>query len=239
MSELLTVQGLCKAYQSGAQRIEVLADLDLRLSRGELAGITGVSGSGKSTLLHLLGGMDHPDRGSIRIQETEISGLSAEDLSGFRNRTIGFVFQSHHLLPEFTALENVLMPLLLRGAARPDASRAALKLLADVGLESRAHHRPGELSGGEQQRVAIARALVGQPMLLLADEPTGNLDPRTTEEIGRLLLRLHSEHGLTSLLVTHNERLARICTTTYRLQDGRLEPTRWEAPPHPLDSRPA
>lgn len=239
MSELLTVQGLCKAYQSGAQRIEVLADLDLRLSRGELAGITGVSGSGKSTLLHLLGGMDHPDRGSIRIQETEISGLSAEDLSGFRNRTIGFVFQSHHLLPEFTALENVLMPLLLRGAARPDASRTALKLLADVGLESRAHHRPGELSGGEQQRVAIARALVGQPVLLLADEPTGNLDPRTTEEIGRLLLRLHSEHGLTSLLVTHNERLARICTTAYRLQDGRLEPTRWEAAPHPLDSRPA
>jgi lipoprotein-releasing system ATP-binding protein len=239
MSELLTVQGLCKAYQSGTERIEILAGLDLRLSRGELAGVTGVSGSGKSTLLHLLGGMDRPDRGSIRIQGVEINGMSTEDLSRFRNRTVGFVFQSHHLLPEFTALENVLMPLLLRGAARSDASRAALELLNEVGLAPRAHHRPGELSGGEQQRVAIARALVGQPVLLLADEPTGNLDPHTTEEIGHLLLRLHSEHNLTSLLVTHNERLARICTATYRLQDGRLEPTRGEAPPYPPDSRPA
>jgi lipoprotein-releasing system ATP-binding protein len=175
--------------------------------------------------------MDRPDQGSIKVGLTELTALSRQDLSDFRNRTIGFVFQFHHLLPEFTALENVMMPLLLRGESRADASRRALELLENVGLHSRAHHRPGELSGGEQQRVAIARALVGKPSLFLADEPTGNLDPHTTEEIGRLLLALHSEHGLTSILVTHNERLARICTTTYRLENGRLQSTRWQAAP--------
>jgi len=239
MSEFLAAQDLCKGYRSGNQRLEVVVGLSLRLPRGELAGITGVSGSGKSTLLHLLGGMDAPDRGSILINNTDITRLGPEDISDFRNRTIGFVFQFHHLLPEFTALENVMMPLLLRGGSREAASADARELLDNVGLAPREHHRPGELSGGEQQRVALARALVGRPQLLLADEPTGNLDPRTTEEIGQLLLRLHSEHGLTSILVTHNERLARICSIVYQLQDGRLQPARWQAPPYPIDSRPA
>jgi lipoprotein-releasing system ATP-binding protein len=239
MSELLAVQGLCKGYKSGDHRIEVLVDLALTVARGELLGVTGVSGSGKSTLLHLLGGMDRPDRGSIRIKNTEISQISVEDLSRFRNQTIGFVFQFHHLLPEFNAVENVMMPLLLRGIANVEASRKSLAMLGAVGLERRAHHRPGELSGGEQQRVALARALVGGPDLLLADEPTGNLDSHTTEEIGQLLLRLHADFSLTSILVTHNERLARICSATCRLENGRLQPTRWEAPPHLSGSAPA
>ncbi|MFH1574573.1 MAG: ABC transporter ATP-binding protein, partial [Acidobacteriota bacterium] len=222
MSSLLTVRELCKGYRSGDRRLEVLVNLSLAVERGELVGITGVSGSGKSTLLHLLGGMDRPERGSITIQGEEITGMSAEQLSGFRNRTVGFVFQFHHLLPEFTALENVMMPLLLRGEPRAAAAGRAAEMLEGVGLGPRRDHRPGELSGGEQQRVAMARALTGRPDLLLADEPTGNLDPQTTEEIGRLLLRLHAEHHLTSLLVTHNEQLTRICSTTYRLEDGGL-----------------
>jgi lipoprotein-releasing system ATP-binding protein len=239
MSDLLEAGGLCKGFRSGDRRVEVLTELSLRVHAGELVGITGVSGSGKSTLLHLLGGMDRPDRGSIKINGTEITALQAEALSDFRNRTVGFVFQFHHLLPEFTAIENVMMPLLLRDVPHGSAALAAGDALAAVGLSSRVHHRPGELSGGEQQRAAIARALVGAPTLLLADEPTGNLDPHTTEEIGRLLLQLHSERGLTSVLATHNERLARICSATYRLDDGRLQPTRWEAVPYPPGSRPA
>jgi lipoprotein-releasing system ATP-binding protein len=217
----------------------VLVDLSLRVMRGELVGVTGVSGSGKSTLLHLLGGMDRPDRGSIRIDGAELTALAGHELAAFRNRTIGFVFQFHHLLPEFTALENAMMPLLLRGMPPAEADRRARAALESVGMQERAHHRPGELSGGEQQRVAIARALAGAPALLLADEPTGNLDPQTTEEIGRLLVALHAERGLTSILATHNERLARICTTVYRLENGSLQPVRWQAEPGIPGSRPA
>jgi lipoprotein-releasing system ATP-binding protein len=222
MSKLLEVQDLHKSYESGDQRLEILTGLSLAVGEGEMVGITGVSGSGKSTLLHLIGGMDKSDRGSIRILDRELSSLSAADLAGFRNKTIGFIFQFHHLLPEFTALENVTMPLLIRGVPMPDASAAAKALLGEVGLEKRSHHRPGELSGGEQQRVALARALIGKPKLLLADEPTGNVDPHTGEAIGTLFRALHDKHGLASIIVTHNTRLARICSRVYRLDNGVL-----------------
>ncbi len=224
MNDLLVVQGLRKSFASGEERLEVLRGLDLAMARGEMAAITGASGSGKSTLLHLIGGMDHPDGGSILCEGKEITGLGRSELSDFRNRTVGFVFQFHHLLPEFSALENVMMPLLLRGAPADQTKVEALRALDDVRLKDRASHRPGELSGGEQQRVALARALVGRPKILLADEPTGNLDPHTGERVADLLRHLHGTHGLTSILVTHNERLAQICSRIYRLEDGKLYP---------------
>ncbi len=222
MSNLIEVDSLYKGYRSGSQRLEILTNLCLKVGKGEMIAITGASGSGKSTLLHLLGGMDRPDGGSIRILGQEISTLNTLELSRFRNRTIGFVFQSHHLLPEFTALENIMMPLLLRNTNRQEAAVAARMLLADVGLDQRSHHRPGELSGGEQQRVALARALAGTPPLLLADEPTGNLDPKTGQGIGELIRTLHARHSLTSIFVTHNEKLARTCSRIYRLENGAL-----------------
>ncbi len=225
MNDLLSVRDLCKSYISGNQRLDVLVNLSLRVLGGEMVAITGVSGSGKSTLLHLLGGMDRPDRGTIRFLDDDLTRLGRSELSRFRNQMVGFVFQSHHLLPEFTALENVLMPLLLRGEARKDIETIGRSMLEEVGLAGRADHRPGELSGGEQQRVALARALAGKPRLLLADEPTGNLDPHTGEAVADLLRSLHASHGLTSVLVTHNEQLAKICSRRYRLEDGQLSPT--------------
>ena len=222
MNKILEVRELYKGYDSGDQHLEILINLSLAVDAGEMVGITGVSGSGKSTLLHLIGGMDRPDRGSIRILDRELSTLDRSGLSGFRNKTIGFVFQFHHLLPEFTSLENVMMPLLLRGVTSAEAEEPARALLQDVGLENRSHHRPGELSGGEQQRIALARALIGKPQLLLADEPTGNVDPHTGQAIASLLQALHAKHGLTSIIVTHNERLARICSQAYRLENGQL-----------------
>jgi lipoprotein-releasing system ATP-binding protein len=222
MSRVLEVSRLCKGYQSGDQRLEILVDLSMTVDEGEMVAITGVSGSGKSTLLHLIGGMDRPDSGSIRILDRDISKLTVLELSGFRNNTIGFVFQFHYLLPEFTALENVTMPLLLRGISPEAANEPAQALLKDVGLNERGHHRPGELSGGEQQRVALARALVGKPRLLLADEPTGNLDPQTGHVVGELFRTLHAKHNLTSIIATHNERLAAICSSIFRLENGRL-----------------
>ncbi len=224
MSKILIVRNLQKGFKSGDQRLEVLVDLSFDLDEGEMAAVTGVSGSGKSTLLHLIGGMDRPDGGSIRVLDMEISKLDRADLCRFRNETIGFVFQFHHLLPEFTALENVMMPLLLRGNSAAHARDAAGEFLAEVGLRDRGHHRPGELSGGEQQRVALARALAGRPRLLLADEPTGNLDPQTGGVISGLFRSLHEKHGLTSILVTHNEKLAGICSRRCRLEMGKLLP---------------
>ena len=222
MSRIIEVRDLCKGYASGDARLEILTGLSLTVDAGEMIGITGVSGSGKSTLLHLLGGMDRPDGGSVRIRDQELSELQLPELSLFRNQTIGFVFQFHHLLPEFTALENVMMPLLLRGTTPLEASRSAEALLQEVQLGQRGHHRPGELSGGEQQRVAVARALVGNPRLLLADEPTGNVDPHTGQGIAELLKALHAKRGLTSIIVTHNHKLARICTRVLRLENGNL-----------------
>ena len=224
MNNLLDVKDLRKSYLSGTERLEVLNGLSLDLHAGEMVAVTGASGSGKSTLLHILGGMDHADQGSILFEGREIAGLNRAELSEFRNRAVGFVFQFHHLLPEFTALENVMMPLLLRGIRPAEAGVESLSVLANVGLRDRARHRPGELSGGEQQRVALARALVGKPRLLLADEPTGNLDPHTGEGVGELIRALHAAHGLTSILVTHNERLARICSRVFRLEEGQLRP---------------
>jgi lipoprotein-releasing system ATP-binding protein len=222
MNKLLEIQDLHKGYKSGDHRLEILTGLSLTVGEGDMVGITGVSGSGKTTLLHLIGGMDRPDRGSIQILDRELFSLSSSELADFRNKTIGFVFQFHHLLPEFTALENAMMPLLIRGTSMPDAAASAKSLLKEVGLEKRSHHRPGELSGGEQQRVALARALIGKPRLLLADEPTGNVDPHTGEAIGMLFRTLHDRHGLTSIMVTHNTRLAGICSRVYRLDNGRL-----------------
>ncbi len=223
MSSLIEVDSLYKGFRSGSQRLEILTGLCLAVKKGEMIAVTGASGSGKSTLLHLLGGMDKPDSGSIKILGKEISKLGPQEMSRFRNRTIGFVFQSHHLLPEFTALENAMMPLLLRNTDRQEAAAAAEKLLADVGLGQRSHHRPGELSGGEQQRVALARALAGAPPLLLADEPTGNLDPKTAQGIEELLHTLHTRHALASVVVTHNEKLAQTCGKIYRLENGALK----------------
>lgn len=222
MSEFLVVRDLCKSYRSGAGMLDVLIGLSLSLEKGQMIAITGVSGSGKSTLLHVLGGMDRPDAGAIRIAGRDLLDLAPAELSSFRNETLGFVFQFHHLLPEFSAVENVMMPLLIRGVPAPEARRAAESILEDVGLGARVQHRPGELSGGEQQRAAIARALVGKPQLILADEPTGNLDPHTGDSIGMLLHELHVRHNLSSVLVTHNEKLARICSRVYRLENGKL-----------------
>src|SRR5437773_3121433 len=224
MSDLLTVRNLCKSYPSGNQRLEVLVNLSLDVARGEMVAITGVSGSGKSTLLHLLGGMDRPDRGSIRVDGVALEQLSRARLGEFRNRTIGFVFQFHHLLPEFTALENVLMPLLIARVSEAEARGKAGALLSELGLADRAAHRPGELSGGEQQRVAVARALVRSPQALLADEPSGNLDRETGHRLHELLRRLNQEKGITVVVVTHNERLAASCDRTLRLEAGMLVP---------------
>jgi lipoprotein-releasing system ATP-binding protein len=221
---LLSVTGLNKRYHVGSQTIHVLRDLELAVEAGEMVAIIGASGVGKSTLLHLLGGLDRADTGSIRIRDSQLGRLSDTDLNAFRNRHIGFVFQFHHLLPEFDALENAELPLRIArlplGAARPRAQR----LLERVGLGDRLRHRPGMLSGGEQQRVAIARALVMEPMLLLADEPTGDLDEDTAEALHGLFRGMHAEYGLTSLIATHNPRLAAACDRRLRLEGGRLRP---------------
>jgi len=215
---------LTKAYRSGATDLVVFADMDLEVRRGERLALTGESGVGKSTLLYLLSGLDSPTSGTISYNSRELAGLADSELADFRNREIGFVWQSHNLLPEFTAEENVMMPLLVRGAAHAEARSASLERLAEVGLEGRASHRAGELSGGEQQRVALARALVGKPSVLLADEPTGNLDFRTGEMIFELLGRLQHLHQLTSILVTHNNSFAQRCDRILRLEAGVLVP---------------
>lgn len=222
MSELLRANSLCKSYRSGDSRLEVIRDLSISLEPGVMLGVTGESGSGKSTFLHLVGGMDPPDSGEIRVDGQDIWGMPPDRLAEFRNRTIGFIFQFHHLLPEFSALENVMFPLLLRRVPFPEAEARARELLDEVGLTRRTHHQPGELSGGEQQRVAVARALVGRPRLLLADEPTGNLDSRTSRSVHDLLMEVHRTHGLTSIIVTHNPELAGLCERRARMEEGRL-----------------
>lgn len=207
---------------SANETIHVLKDLNLVVPPGRITAVTGVSGSGKSTLLHLIGGMDYPDRGSVLYGGVDIFTLKKTELAKFRNETIGFVFQFHHLLPEFTALENAMFPFFIRGLRREQVTNKAERILVQVGLKDRLHHRIGQMSGGERQRVAIARALVADPKVLLADEPTGNLDPKTAEIVFSLLLRLHAERHLTSILVTHNEKLAQLCDDVLYLQDGAL-----------------
>jgi lipoprotein-releasing system ATP-binding protein len=206
----------------GDRRLEVLRGVDLDIPEGDLVALTGPSGAGKSTFLHLLGTLDVPTRGRVLFDGEDVFERGEEGLASFRNEVIGFVFQSHHLLPEFTALENVMMPGLIRRVPRAEARRRAAEMLAQVGLGERLEHRPGELSGGEQQRVALARALSLGPRLLLADEPTGNLDPQTAEGIHALLADLNVRMGITAVVVTHNERLAQALPRRLRLLDGRL-----------------
>jgi len=203
-------------------RIDVLVDLDLQVAAGEVVAIVGQSGVGKSTLLNVLGTLDRPTAGQVRFAGVDVFGLSEREQATFRNREIGFIFQFHHLLPDFTALENVMMPALIRGVSAAEAAPRAQAVLERVGLGARLTHKPGELSGGEQQRVAVARAVVLSPRAVLADEPTGNLDPETGAEVHRLLMELNREHHITMILVTHNEDLSRLAHRRLRLQDGKL-----------------
>lgn len=217
---VMSVEALHRSYKSGPGQLTVLHGVSFEAAQGESIAIVGESGAGKSTLLHLLGGLDRPDSGSVRYSGEDIFSLNDEALAQFRNRRIGFVWQQNSLLPEFTAAENVAMPLRIAGIEPDLAAERSLEVLGEVGLGGRAHHRPGELSGGEQQRAALARALVFEPDVLLADEPTGNLDPRTAAGIVDLIERLHEARGLTSILVTHNLEFANRCTRVLRLERG-------------------
>jgi lipoprotein-releasing system ATP-binding protein len=218
----VTVTGLEKSYRTATQTLHVLRGLDVSVERGEMVAIVGASGVGKSTLLHVLGGLDAFESGTIRIGDADLSAMSDAERVAFRNRNVGFVFQFHHLLPEFDAVENTEMPLRIARVPLADARPAAESLLRRVGLGDRFTHRPGTLSGGEQQRVAIARALVARPALLLADEPTGDLDEQTADTLHSLLREMHREHDLTSVIATHNSRLAAVCDRVLRLEGGRL-----------------
>ncbi len=218
----VTVTALEKSYRTATQTLRVLRGLDLSVEQGEMVAIVGASGVGKSTLLHVLGGLDPFESGTIRIGDADLSQMTDADRVVFRNRHVGFVFQFHHLLPEFTALENTEMPLRIARVPLADARAAAEALLRRVGLGDRLGHRPGTLSGGEQQRVAISRALVPRPALLLADEPTGDLDEQTADSLHELLREMHREQRLTSIIATHNLRLAAMCDRILRLENGRL-----------------
>ena len=219
---MLKAVNLTKIYPAPASDIVVFEGLNLGVESGDLIAVIGPSGAGKSTLLHLLGGLDSPTSGQVLFREEDIFSLDPIRLARYRNRHVGFVFQFHHLLPEFTATENAAMPLMVRGQTRDDAMARARQLLEQVGLGARLEHQIGELSGGEQQRVAIARALVGDAELLLADEPTGNLDPDTGSEVFDVIRGLHSERGLTSVIVTHNEKIAAKCDQIWQIDRGKL-----------------
>ena len=218
----LEARGVVKSYPVGGTVLTVLRDLDLDVDAGEMVAIVGASGVGKSTLLHVLGGLDRVDRGSVAIDDNDLTTMPDDRIVSFRNRHVGFVFQFHHLLPEFTALENAEMPMRIARRPRPEARERAGALLDDLGLAHRAEQRPGAMSGGEQQRVAVARALVQSPRALLGDEPSGNLDQETGERLHGLLRRLNQEKGITVVVVTHNERLAAACDRVLRLEGGRL-----------------
>jgi len=222
MQGWLRAEQLTKVYRTRNEEIEVFRDLNFDVARGELVAIIGESGAGKSTLLHLLGGLDRPTSGSVFLGKFDIVQARELDLGRFRNRQIGFVFQFHHLLPEFSALENVMMPDLIGGSSLQDSRLRAEQLLDRVGVAERRSNRPGELSGGEQQRVAIARALVTSPQLLLADEPTGNLDAKTGEAVQDLIRELQVDRELTSVIVTHNQKLASRCDRVFLLDAGRI-----------------
>ena len=220
----LSVSSLRKSYPTPNGPVEVLRDVNLEIEAGQMVAVIGASGVGKSTLLHVLGGLDRPDAGEVTVGDFAVRAADDAALGAFRNRHVGFVFQFHHLLPEFSALENVEMPLRIARVPVSEARPAAQRLLERVGLGERLGHRPGMLSGGEQQRVAVARALVRQPALLLADEPTGDLDERTADGLHALLREMHREFGLTAVMATHNPRLAEQCDRVLRLEGGRLSP---------------
>lgn len=228
---LLRVEDLKKVFRSGDRDLVLFENLSFHVSKGEMVAIVGQSGAGKSTLLHILGALDGPSAGNVYCARSQLSALSDDDAAEFRNREIGYVWQFHYLLPEFTALENVAMPLLMRGQPWPDAQGEASRWLREVGLEPRMHHRSGELSGGEQQRVALARALVTKPQVLLADEPTGDLDGQTAEAVFTLIARLHRDYQLTSLIATHNLGFARRCNRVMRLEQGRMQEVQPESLP--------
>ena len=219
---MIVVEGLNKSFTSERGTVHVLRDVTLSIQAGERVAVVGASGAGKTTLMHLLGGLDRPTSGQVSFEGKEIFDYSLAELDAFRNRSVGFVFQFHQLLPEFTALENVMMPARIGRIPVAEAQAQAFQLLEAVGLSHRLHHKPGQLSGGEQQRVAIARALVMGPRLLLADEPTGNLDSGTSDEIVALLNRMHTEHNLTMVLVTHSEKLAAGMDRIIHMEDGCL-----------------
>jgi lipoprotein-releasing system ATP-binding protein len=220
MNELVATRDLKKSFRLGGEVIPVLKGVDLKIKRGEFVSIVGPSGVGKSTLLHLLGALDRPTSGEIIFEDSFLSQFSDEELALFRNRKIGFIFQFHHLLPELNALENTMIPALIGRMSREEAQKEAISILEELNLLSRLHHRPGELSGGEQQRVAVARALVTSPAVILADEPTGNLDGESSKNIFELLRRLNQERKLTIIMVTHNEKLASATDRTIKMANG-------------------
>ena len=221
--QALRIVELKKVFRSGASELVLFENLSFEVMQGEMLAIVGESGAGKSTLLHIIGTLDTPSAGDVYCAHLQLSSLSENAAADFRNREIGFVWQFHYLLPEFTALENVAMPLLMRGVLKTQAEKEATQWLGEVGLAQRAQHRAGELSGGEQQRAALARALVTKPKLLLADEPTGDLDSRTADTVFELIARLHRDHQLSSLIATHNIGFARRCHRVLRLENGRIE----------------
>ena len=218
----ISAQGIVKSYEVGGSRLTILRNLDLDVEAGEMVAIVGASGVGKSTLLHILGGLDRADEGTLVVGDGRLTTMGDQEIVAFRNQRIGFVFQFHHLLPEFSAVENAEMPMRIARLPLNDARRRASELLQRVGLGDRLTHRPGMLSGGEQQRVAVARALIMRPAVLLADEPTGDLDEQTADTLHALLREMHSLYGLTSVIATHNPRLAAACDRILRLEGGRL-----------------
>ena len=222
MTLQVEARGLDKAFGTGAGRLAVLRGLDLEVRQGEMVAITGASGVGKTTLLHVLGALDPPDAGSLRLAGEEVAQLSEREAAAFRNRQVGFVFQHHRLLPELTAMENASLPLRIRRVPRAPAEERAARLLGELGLAERLHHRPEELSGGEQQRVAVARALAGNPALLIADEPTGNLDDAASAQLLELLAGLHATYGLTAVIASHSPQVAASCDRVFRMEAGVL-----------------
>jgi lipoprotein-releasing system ATP-binding protein len=222
-AEALRVEAVKKVFPSGASELLLFENISFAVAEGEMLAIVGASGAGKSTLLHILAALDRPSAGDVYCAHLRLSALTEDAAADFRNREIGFVWQFHYLLPEFTALENIAMPLLMRGTPRREAERRAADWVGEVGLGGRARHRAGELSGGEQQRVALARALISRPRILLADEPTGDLDQRTAESVFELVSRLHRDHQLSSVIATHNFEFARRCHRVLRLENGRIE----------------
>ena len=227
--QALRIEGLRKAFRSGATELVLFDKLSFEVSRGEMLAIVGQSGAGKSTLLHILGALERPSAGDVYFGDQSLNSLSDDQAADFRNRKIGYVWQFHYLLPEFTAVENVAMPLLMRGVTKSEAENAALAWLDQVGLSARASRRAGELSGGEQQRAALARALITKPEVLLADEPTGDLDGRTSEAVFELISRLHAQQQLSSLIATHNMSFARRCHRVLKLENGVAQEVRPEA----------
>lgn len=221
-NRFLLAQGIYRSFNTSEGILEVLKGIDLELQKGEMTAITGESGVGKSTLLHILGGLDRPTKGSIEINHESLADKDESRLAAFRNRQVGFVFQHHYLLEDFTALENVMIPALVKGVAKDKATTIAEQLLAEVGLTDRKTHRPKQLSGGEQQRVAVARALINDPGIVLADEPSGNLDTKTSEKLHQLFVDLNKSRGTTILVATHNKELAKSCNKIMILADGHL-----------------